>query len=155
MVRIGIASNYGSLAPDARCWAITSHLGIAGSAVNFLKHRVINVGSERIFHGVHVHMMAVRCELHTISNPHCHVLHECRSCSGSAIPERIGDDQLRVRINRNPCPAIASASSHLLGGHVLLLCIDETPRFIALNAAYAEIADTGIMVGSTCATHVL
>jgi hypothetical protein len=49
----------------------------------------------------------------------------------------------------------ARTIGHLLCRHILLLRVNEGPNFIALQAAYAKLADVGIMVGSTGAPKVL
>jgi hypothetical protein len=75
-----------------------------------------------------------------------------RPCS--AISKRVANDQLRVRINGDPCPHVASALGHLLRCHVLLLCVNELPDFIALNPLNAQMANMGIVVSSAGAAKV-
>ena len=58
------------------------------------------------------------------------------------------DDQLGVGIDRRPGPDVASAFRRGLGGpHVLVLCVAESPDFIALNALRLHVADRLIMEG--------
>jgi toxin HigB-1 len=53
-----------------------------------------------------------------------------------------------------PCPAVASTFGHLLFGDVLLLRINESPDFIALNAAYLQVANGPVVVFSAGASHL-
>ena len=92
MVGIRIASDNGGFAADAGCWTVAAHLGITGSTVNFLKHRVINIRAERILYRIHVNVMTVRSELHAISDSRRNILHKRGSCSGSPISKGVADD---------------------------------------------------------------
>src|SRR5262249_27192143 len=80
--------------------------------------------------------------------------HKKMRCLNSAITESVGNNQLCVRVDGRPCPAVASAIFHLFFGYILLLGVNESPDFIALNATHFQVADGAIVELSTGAAHV-
>jgi len=60
-------------------------------------------------------------------------------------------DELRIRINRNPCPNITESKlTFLIGGDVLLFGVAEAPALIALNPLALESAKRAVLVIGSC-----
>jgi hypothetical protein len=77
--------------------------------------------------------MAVCGQLNPVRDPVGNVMHEVVRGRQRAITEAKRQDQLRVRIERRPRPAISATLCLLIGRGVLRLRADERPNFIALH----------------------
>ena len=76
------------------------------------------------------------------------IVDELEGCPSVPVVDLVRDDQLAVAVQGRPGPHVAGA----LRGHprpldVLLLRVAEGPDFVTLDAAGADIADGGVVLG--------
>ena len=79
--------------------------------------------------------MAVRRELHLVSEAPGYVLHEGVRIAGVPTADHPANDQLRVRVQRSPPPSVTGLLRSGLGARdVLLLGVGEVPNLVGLDA---------------------
>ena len=70
-----------------------------------------------------------------------------------AVDDIPAGHELGFRVQSRPRPNVAPSILLLLWSDILLLCSDERPNLVALEAANGKIANIPVMVVSACATH--
>ncbi len=155
VLRIRRAAEYASATPNACRRAVARLRAVARRSIQFNQHRVVNIGTKGIFHGIGINAVPIRGQLNPGTDSGRDILHEsvCRSCS--SISERIGHDQFGIRVNCGPSPHIARALLHLLKCDVLLLSVDERPNLVTLDATHAKVADMGLMISSADTSQIV
>jgi hypothetical protein len=139
----------------ADCGAVAGLWRLASIAVNLLQHRVINLLAERVSNRVQIDAVTVRGQLHTIRQSLSQVLNKVVRRSGVASPNEPAGNELGVRINRYPCPSVASRAVHsLLKRAIPFLRINERPNLIALDSLTRKIAKNSILIFRTGATKI-
>lgn len=70
-----------------------------------------------------------------------------------AIPNVVGNTELRIRVDGRPSPNITPPILFLFGRGILLFRSDKTPDFVTLKAADRQVAYGPVMVVSTGTAH--
>src|SRR5947207_3217528 len=76
VIVIWFAADYRLASAHADCRAVARLWSLFRAAVNLLQHGIINPRSECIFDRAQISAMAVRGELHTMSETFCEIVHE-------------------------------------------------------------------------------
>jgi hypothetical protein len=94
-----------------------------------------------------VRLVPVRRQLHARREP-IHKVHDERvRRRGITPPDRPRGDQLRVGVERDPCPHIAVTKlARVILGHVLGFGVHVLPHLVALNSAAREPAQDAILI---------
>jgi hypothetical protein len=66
VVRVRRSRDCSSAASNASSGAVTALIQAGRHSVNFYQHRIVNFGTKRIFHGIHVNPVTVCGELETV-----------------------------------------------------------------------------------------
>ena len=121
---------------------------------NLNQLRVVDIIGKGINHGIQVHLVAVRGELHAIRQASGHVLKEIGRKPRISPTYRPTDNQLRLCFDGNKRPDIASDTLRGdLRRHVLLLAADEAPNLINLNSLGRNVANGCIQVFGARGAH--
>ena len=135
MFRIGAAFDAALIDADAFAGAVAAYRALR-FAVVLDQHGVVDVRAERALNGFQIWLVAVRGELDAVGEPRSHILHEV-----IGIPSRLGCQQtMRPSVcYRHPARSTSSSRQHPSAAafavrNVLLLAVNETPNFIALDA---------------------
>lgn len=113
---------------------------VAGRCVNFYQLCEINASSKAVVNGIHIGLESVRCDL---ESPLCGFVnflsegYRVADCAPSKVPSQ---NQFFVSLDSNK--AIRIPARHVSAGVVLFLAADESPKFIALDIADCNVADT-------------
>jgi hypothetical protein len=102
VVGIWIAGENASATADAGRGAVARLGFVIRCAIDFDQHRVINIRSKRIFHGIYA--VAVRGYLDSVASPRSNVLHECMCCRRATVAQCVRENQLGISVNGYPFP---------------------------------------------------
>lgn len=92
--------------------------------------------------------MPVRRELDARSEPGLEIIDKPASALAVPAADEVGQDELRIRVNRGPRPRVARAIRCCLRlRYVLLLGVGERPNLIDLHPPRLDVADVLVVVG--------
>lgn len=149
MLRVGRTNNSLSLGAKTLRRAVAL-LSLEIAAEDLHQLRVIDPGSESVWYGNQVHLVAVRGQLNSIRQTAFYVLKELCRTPGVPPSDQPGNHQLGLCLNRGESPNISADSGiHFLGGYVLFFATDERPYFIDLNTLGGNVADNAVLVLGT------
>src|ERR1035441_10302038 len=112
VLRIGFAHNWHDARSDALRGAVA--LLFAGIlTVQLDEHGVVDLRPKGIFHGIQVRLMAVRGQLHTMTETACEILNKLRCGSAVAGADHPARHQLGIGIDGRPGPHAADAELSL------------------------------------------
>src|ERR1035437_6138818 len=151
---VGITAHYLHIAPDAGRRTIAALIGIDRSAEEFVQHRIIDICAKGILDSINVMAQRICGDLRASNNALGTILHELVSRPLAAISHVIRHAEFRVGINGSPRPRVTPALLLLLWRHVLSLCSDELPDFIALQTPNPYVANVAVMVFSTSTSGI-
>ena len=113
--QIGVAVDAANVEPGADGGAVAAlALNTGRRVVNLVEHRVIDVPGKRGLNGVDVETQAVGGELDPVGEPRSQVPHENFRIKRCALTHEPAGHQLRVAVDRRPCPHIAVAELALV-----------------------------------------
>ncbi len=143
---IGLAHDLRLTGSHALSWAVAGLWRvIVGRSVDLHQLGEIDLRTEGILYSAKVRAMGIRGHLDAIGEACGHIVHEVISRFAIAVADVPSNRQLRIRVNRRPCPNIAAALTLFIGGNVALLASHKGPNFVALNAAAGKIAESLVL----------
>lgn len=148
VVEIGLAFDRGLLDASAIGGAVAPLRALRSSAVDLHELRIVDVGPERALDGFKVRLVPVAGELDAVRKTRRDVVHEPLRALTITAADEVGDDELRVRIDRGPSPSVSRAIRGRLGvRNVLLLGVGEAPNLVDLDALRRHAPDVGVVIG--------
>jgi len=145
MIWVRVAGNCFCLTANALTGAIAAIIGRV--AVEFDKHRIVNVTTESALDGLQVGSVTVSGKLYAILQAAGKVSHKlvCRySVTPSVMP---AGNKLSVGIYRDPSPHVAVTKTTLLFKRdIFFFGVAKRPNFIALKALTRQIAQRVVLI---------
>src|SRR6266849_1702420 len=154
MVEVRQTSNDRLASSYTNCRTVSDLSAFWRVPVNLRQHRVVNFASKRIFDGCQIGAMTVSRQLYSVRKALFQIMHEVISAACVALADKPAGNKFRVRIEGNPCPAIARAFSLLLGRAILFLRINKIPDFITLDSLTRKVAKRFVLIIRTGAPKI-
>ena len=104
-----------------------------------IEHHIVHIPTKRLGDGRLIGQVRVGHDLWPVQHTAPEIRHKARNVLSSALPNAIADDRLAVGIQCQPQIAVAVLRLMVVL-EILLLRVDERPRFIELEAGDLEIA---------------
>jgi hypothetical protein len=146
MTRVWSAADYSRAAANAFRRTILC-VGLTVTAIQFDQHRVIDVCTERTFHGIYIYAMTVRGKLNAMGHALREIINE--SASGAYAPRSDTPtwDKLRVSADRRPGPNVAIAELPLHPScKVFGFGVTKRPDFVALNPLTGKVSQRVLLI---------
>ena len=134
--------------------AIASFVSFAlSAAIEFNKHRVVNIGTKHTFNRFQIGAMAVRRKLDAVGKAIAQIADKLKGVASIALAHEPARNKFRVGVNSDPSPNIAKPRA--VGRFdVLLFLANKPPHFVALNPLAGKIAQNRILIiGAGFADH--
>ena len=150
VLRVGLADDCMTLAPDTDRWAIPL-LRFFWKAVNLHELGIVDIARERLVYCLDVDFQSITCKLDAIRETARKVFDEVTGAFRIALANQPARYQLGIGVNRGPQPRIACA--WILRRDVfrngLLFAVAKGPAFINLHAFALEVLEDSILAVGT------
>jgi len=155
MRHVWLALNRRLLDPCALRRAVAAFEALWCIAIHLDQHCVVNVGAECALDRFKIGLVAVRRELNAGGDTFRHIINEPARTFAVAAAAEVGNEQLRISVDRRPGPHVAGAIRRRLRRRdVLLFRVAERPSLIDQDPLGLHAAHLGVMEAGAEAARV-